>query len=135
PQDIEYWFTSSGTQGQKSYIPRDRLSIERLLGSVSYGMKLVGTWFDHEMELVNLGPDRFNAHNIWFKYVMSLVELLYPTAFTAKDVLVDFEQTLTHLYRIQSLGKTACLIGPPYFIYLLCQHMKAGKIHFRAGHK
>ncbi|EKF9662454.1 long-chain fatty acid--CoA ligase [Vibrio cholerae] len=135
PQDIEHWFTSSGTQGQKSYIPRDRLSIERLLGSVSYGMKLVGTWFDHEMELVNLGPDRFNAHNIWFKYVMSLVELLYPTAFTAKDDRVDFEQTLTHLYRIQSLGKTACLIGPPYFIYLLCQHMKAEKIHFRAGHK
>ncbi|MFB2785817.1 long-chain fatty acid--CoA ligase, partial [Streptococcus pneumoniae] len=59
--EIESWFTSSGTNGLKSQVARDRLSIERLLGSVSYGMKYVGSWFDHQIELVNLGPDRFNA--------------------------------------------------------------------------
>lgn len=90
--DIENWYTSSGTRGVKSHIARDRLSIERLLGSVNFGMKYVGDWFEHQMELINLGPDRFNTNNIWFKYVMSLVELLYPTEFTVDNDKIDFEK-------------------------------------------
>ncbi|NKC13054.1 MAG: long-chain fatty acid--CoA ligase [Gammaproteobacteria bacterium] len=126
--EIENWFTSSGTTGVKSQVARDRLSIERLLGSVNFGMKYIGEWFDHQMELVNLGPDRFNAKNIWFKYVMSLVEMLYPTAFTVDNEHIDFAATLEHLRRIQKSGKTACLIGPPYFVYLLCEYMQAKQI-------
>ncbi|AZN36199.1 long-chain-fatty-acid--protein ligase LuxE [Iodobacter ciconiae] len=131
--DIENWYTSSGTNGAKSYIGRDRLSIERLLGSVNFGMKYVGSWFDHQMELVNLGPDRFNTNNVWFKYVMSLVELLYPTEFTANDNSIDFEKTIYHLNRICNTKKDICLIGPPYFIYLLCQYIKKSCIKFNAG--
>ncbi|MER2472848.1 long-chain-fatty-acid--protein ligase LuxE [Photorhabdus laumondii] len=128
--EIESWFTSSGTSGLKSQVARDRLTIERLLGSVSYGMKYVGSWFDHQIELVNLGPDRFNAHNIWFKYVMSLVELLYPTTFTVMEERIDFVKTLNSLERIKNQGKDICLIGSPYFIYLLCQYMKDKNISF-----
>ncbi len=131
--EIENWYTSSGTSGVKSYIGRDRLSIERLLGSVNFGMKYVGDWFDHQMELVNLGPDRFNTNNVWFKYVMSLVELLYPTEFTVNDDEIDFESTIDHLFRIYYSKKDMCLIGPPYFIYLLCQYMKEHEIQLKAG--
>ncbi|GEM77314.1 long-chain-fatty-acid--protein ligase LuxE [Vibrio sagamiensis] len=130
---IENSFTSSGTSGVKSIVARDRLSIERLLGSVNYGMKYVGDWFDHQMELVNLGPDRFNANNIWFKYVMSLVELLYPTAFTVNDDQIDFEATIANMERIKKSGKTICLIGPPYFIYLLCRYMQEEDRTFVGG--
>lgn len=131
--EIENWYTSSGTNGIKSHIARDRLSIERLLGSVNFGMKYVGNWFEHKMELVNLGPDRFNTNNVWFKYVMSLVELLYPTEFTVDDDIIDFEKTMYHLFRINSTTKDICLIGPPYFIYLLCQYIKNNNIVFNAG--
>ncbi|PCS22641.1 long-chain fatty acid--CoA ligase [Candidatus Enterovibrio escicola] len=130
---IENWFTSSGTSGTKSYIARDRLSIERLLGSVNYGMKYVGYWFEHQMELINLGPDRSNAGDVWFQYVMSLVELLYPTVFTGNDNKIDFEATIRNLYRIKRLGKTTCLIGPPYFISLLCNYMKKNEINYDGG--
>ncbi|KAB2825775.1 long-chain fatty acid--CoA ligase [Aliivibrio finisterrensis] len=131
--EIENWYTSSGTSGVKSYIGRDRLSIERLLGSVNFGMKYVGDWFDHQMELVNLGPDRFNTNNVWFKYVMSLVELLYPTEFTVSDDKINFEKTIDNLLRIYHTKKDICLIGPPYFVYLLCQYMKENRIEFNAG--
>ncbi|WP_394388505.1 long-chain fatty acid--CoA ligase [Shewanella woodyi] len=131
--EIENWYTSSGTSGVKSHIARDRLSIERLLGSVNFGMKYVGDWFDHQMELVNLGPDRFNTNNVWFKYVMSLVELLYPTEFTVDDDQIDFKQTVDSLFRIHNTTKDICLIGPPYFIFLLCQYMKENRIELNAG--
>ncbi len=131
--DIENWFTSSGTKGIKSYIARDRQSIERLLGSVNYGMKYLGEFHEHQLELVNMGPDRFSAKNVWFKYVMSLVELLYPTTFTVDDDEIDFEQTITTLRAIQRKGKGICLIGPPYFIYLLALYMKEHNIEFNAG--
>ena len=49
--EVENRFTSSGTSGIKSVVARDRLSIERLLGSVNFGMNYVGDWFDHQMEL------------------------------------------------------------------------------------
>ncbi|HGY9595771.1 TPA: long-chain fatty acid--CoA ligase [Vibrio campbellii] len=131
--EVENRFTSSGTSGIKSTVARDRLSIERLLGSVNFGMNYVGDWFDHQMELVNLGPDRFNANNIWFKYVMSLVELLYPTAFTVTENEIDFEATLANMNRIKQSGKTICLIGPPYFIYLLCCFMREQGQTFNGG--
>lgn len=133
--DIENWHTSSGTQGIKSCIARDRLSIERLLGSVNFGMKYVGNWFEHQMELVNLGPDRFSASNVWFKYVMSLVELLYPTVFTVNNDKIDFEETVNHLYRINNSNKDICLIGPPFFVSLLCQYMKENNIEFKGGNR
>ncbi|MUJ24099.1 long-chain fatty acid--CoA ligase [Aliivibrio fischeri] len=132
-EDIENWYTSSGTRGVKSHIARDRLSIERLLGSVNFGMKYVGDWFEHQMELINLGPDRFNTNNIWFKYVMSLVELLYPTEFTVDNDKIDFEKTVKHLFRIKNSKKDICLIGPPFFVYLLCQYMKENNIEFKGG--
>lgn len=131
--EVENRFTSSGTSGIKSVVARDRLSIERLLGSVNFGMNYVGDWFDHQMELVNLGPDRFNAKNIWFKYVMSLVELLYPTAFTVNEDEIDFEATLANMARIKEKGKTICLIGPPYFIYLLCHFIREQGQDFNGG--
>lgn len=134
-EEIENWFTSSGTTGVKSHIPRDRLSIERLLGSVGYGMKYVGKWFDHEVELVNLGPDRFNSQNVWFKYVMSLVELLYPTTFTAFDGDIDFQHTIKSLKRIKRERKIACLIGPPYFVYLLCRYVQEEHIDYSGEDK
>ncbi|WP_318451799.1 long-chain fatty acid--CoA ligase [Photobacterium leiognathi subsp. mandapamensis] len=131
--NIENWFTSSGTKGVKSHIARDRQSIERLLGSVNYGMKYLGEFHEHQLELVNMGPDRFSAANVWFKYVMSLVELLYPTTFTVENDEIDFEQTILALKAIQRKGKGICLIGPPYFIYLLCHYMKEHNIEFNAG--
>ncbi|MCD9475383.1 long-chain fatty acid--CoA ligase [Photobacterium phosphoreum] len=133
--DIEDWFTSSGTSGVKSHIARDRVSIERLLGSVNYGMKYLGSFHENQLELVNMGPDRFNAKNVWFKYVMSLVELLYPTTFTVNNDEIDFELTIKSLKEIYNKGKGICLIGPPYFIYLLCQYMKDNDIEFNAGNR
>src|ERR1041384_1962044 len=72
PSEVERWSKSSGTQGPQSVVPRDRITLERLLGSVQAGTRLIDTWYEGTIELFNLGPSREAAGDIWFTYVMSL---------------------------------------------------------------
>ena len=111
--EIERWTLSSGTLGTQSRVPRDRLTLERLLGSVRTGLALIEEWYEDEVELVNLGPERAQAGLIWFPYVMSLVELLYPTWHAVHDGRFDPAATVAHIAQALDRTPQVGIVGPP----------------------
>ncbi len=111
--DIAKRCTSSGTLGRKSTVDRDRGSIERLLGSVRWGVDLIGDWPDDEAAVINLGPDQEGAGELWFAYVMSLVELRYPTIHAIEDGTFKPANVLRILNQLQETYRSVVLIGPP----------------------
>ncbi|MGL5828161.1 MAG: hypothetical protein ACRC0L_01170 [Angustibacter sp.] len=113
PEEIAKRCTSSGTLGRKSIVERDRGSIERLLGSVRWGVDLLGDWPDDEAAVINLGPDQDGAGELWFAYVMSLVELRYPTIHAITDGIFQPEAVLRTLDELRETYREVVLIGPP----------------------
>ena len=132
-RDIENWYLSSGTNGPRSQVGRDRTSIERLLGSFQFGVGYVNQWYDYDLEIVNLGPDRFAAGNVWFQYVMSLVELMFPTHFTVQDDRLDPRLSVEHIQAVLDDGLDLGVVGPPFFILQLCQYIKAHDIRIEGA--
>lgn len=75
---------SSGTRGSQSVVPRDRITLERFIGSVLHGLREFHGHTDVRRSLV-LSPPASDAGDIWFTYVLTLVELLYDTEFFVTD--------------------------------------------------
>lgn len=116
--DVAKWCRSSGTTGTQSVIARDRLTLERLLGSIRLGMGLIGDWYEHEVKVINLGPRQEEAGDIWISYVMSLVELLFDTTSTMSvvEAIAELEQALTEFPHV-------FLIGPPFLVNSLLDRL------------
>jgi long-chain-fatty-acid---luciferin-component ligase len=71
---------SSGTQGTASVVLRDEATLERFIGSVSHGLRE----FHGESsvrEAFVLSPPANEVSDVWFSYVLTLVELVYDTHF------------------------------------------------------
>jgi len=119
--DVAMRCTSSGTLGRRSEVYRDRPTIERLLGSVRSGIELIGDWYDDEVGVVNLGPDQSEAGDLWFAYVMSLIELVYPTVHAVRDGRFDPEEALATVDALCRRYPNAVLIGPPALVFDLVQ--------------
>ena len=111
---IEQWFTSSGTSGRPSVVPRDRSSLERLLGSLRSGLALVDD-LDDDIEVLNLGPPVEDAGQLWFAYVMSMVELAYPTTHVGG---IDFpiDDAVRALRRLLDAAPQVAVIGSPALV-------------------
>jgi long-chain-fatty-acid---luciferin-component ligase len=71
---------SSGTNGSHSVIPRDERTLERFVGSVLHGLREFHGHTSLRRAFV-LGPSADEAGDIWFSYVLTLVNLLYDTDF------------------------------------------------------
>lgn len=121
---IAKWCKSSGTKGLQSLIARDRLSLERLLGSVRLGMGLIGDWYEHEVKVINLGPAQEEAGDIWISYVMSLVELLFDT-----DSTMNLDTAIARVERALGEFEVVFLIGPPFMVNQLLDRLaELGKV-------
>ncbi len=116
--EIAKWCKSSGTKGLQSLIARDRLSLERLLGSVRLGMGLIGDWYEHEVKVINLGPAQEEAGDIWISYVMSLVELLFDT-----DSTMNIDTAIAKVERALGEFEVVFLIGPPFMVNQLLDRL------------
>lgn len=115
PDEISKWCKSSATQGAHSIVGRDRTSMERLLGSIRAGVTLIHDWMEDEFELVHLGPDRQEAGDAWFLYVMSLVELLHPTRHFVRDGVFDVAGAHARVRELVARGdRQVGVIGPPF---------------------
>lgn len=119
--DVVRWCDSSGTQGELSTVGRDRLSLERLLGSVRAGLTLIDDWHEHEIEVVNLGPPRVEAGRWWFGYVMSLVELLFPTTHWATRTRFDPDAAVGAVSRLLDEVPHVGVVGPPFLVLELAR--------------
>jgi long-chain-fatty-acid---luciferin-component ligase len=116
PGEIAKRCTSSGTLGRRSDVYRDRTTIERLLGSVRQGMELIGELLDDEVGVLNLGPDQAEAGELWFAYVMSLVELVLPTEHAVRGGKFDPHEALGMLKSLRDQYSRVVLIGPPALV-------------------
>jgi len=118
---VEAWYQSSGTSGLKSKVPRDRLTLQRLLGSVRTGLHLVDNWSEDDLAIINLGPELSEAGEVWFPYVMGLVELLYPTVSVVRNGKLDTDLAIRSMRDALDHRKHVGLVGPPYFVQRLMQ--------------
>jgi len=104
--------TSSGTTGRKSTIVRDRDTMMRLVGSLERGIELLGkNWFAHEVRVVHLGAPHEHAGDLWFAYIMSLVELIYDC-----DSTTDLSAAQRHLEVAIDEAAHVLLVGPPFLV-------------------
>lgn len=113
--------TSSGTQGHLSVVHRDRLTIERLLGSTRRGLELLGDWHEDEVRVLNLGPDQTEASDLWFAYVMSLIGVDYPTTHAVIDGVFDPRRALAQLEELAEEAMLPVLAGPPALVLSLAR--------------
>jgi long-chain-fatty-acid---luciferin-component ligase len=132
-REIEQWYVSSGTNGPRSRVGRDRTSLERLIGSVRASLGLVGEWHEEEMTLINLGPGREDTGNVWFQYVMSLVELMYATHSVVRDGVLRAEGVTDLLVGLLAGGEHVGIIGPPFLVYELCRSIEGRGVAVEGG--
>jgi long-chain-fatty-acid---luciferin-component ligase len=122
---VERWYRSSGTTGMPSRVPRDRISLERMVGSVNSSVGLIGTWNEENVAVVNLGPGREHIHDVWFEYVVGLLEAKYRSC----SVVPSDENALNRIVGLlrDLLGsfEHVAVVGPPFYALSLCEHLEA----------
>jgi long-chain-fatty-acid---luciferin-component ligase len=111
---------SSGTQGGRSRVHRDSTTLERFVGSIAQGAKLLGVDEDEDALIHVLGPDTDEAGDLWFSYVLSIVDLLHPTVFHVRGGVFDPEPVLDALAGAPR-GERQLVLGPPVFVMKLAQ--------------
>jgi long-chain-fatty-acid---luciferin-component ligase len=115
--------TSSGTQGGLSVVNRDRRTLQRFFGSVTSLMDILGVEPDRQTRFHVLGPDVDEAADLWFAYVLSIVDLVHPTSFHVRDGVFDVDGLIAEL-RDRPAGTQPLLIGPPALVLDLLQRVK-----------
>ncbi|MGB1059468.1 MAG: long-chain fatty acid--CoA ligase [Ketobacter sp.] len=114
---IEKWSLSSGTRGTQSKVGRDQKSLERLLGSIHTGMEMLGQWHEDQVDVVHLGPTRNEAGDIWFLYVMSLIELIHPTThFVASGTLQSRQAIDRIIDTLHRSDQDIIVVGAPFLV-------------------
>jgi long-chain-fatty-acid---luciferin-component ligase len=116
--------TSSGTTGSSSVVNRDRTTLERLIGSVKAGIQLIDSWYEDELQVVNLGPDMNEAGNIWFPYVMSLTELVHPTKHYLRDNKFSEEEVYNDILEFLDSFRHLGIVGPPFLVLKFVSFLK-----------
>jgi len=135
PDDaVQKWCLSSGTQGERTRLGRDHVTLERLLGSIRSGLQLVTPWEEHEVDMVHLGPDRDEAGDVWFMYVMSLTELIYPTQHFVQKGDFDAQGAAE---RIRSLVERdegdVAIVTTPFQLLNLVEYLEDRQLKIRGG--
>lgn len=132
--EISKWCRSSGTQGTQSLVGRDRTSLERLLGSIRAGVTLIHAWLEDDLEVIHLGPDRSEAGDVWFMYVMALIELLYPTRHFVRGGVFDVTGALARVQELVARGdRHLAVVGPPFRVLELIEAIERSGTQIAGG--
>jgi len=131
-------FVSSGTAGTRSRVFRDEVTLERLAGSLRPDLTI---WSDVVLErdldeggeVVHLGPGRAEAGDVWFSYVMGLIELFAPTTNCIREGLLDLDLAADRIRRCIAERRFVCVIGSPPMVLALCRHLQRVFGSVRAG--
>ncbi|MCP4130813.1 MAG: hypothetical protein GY754_07510 [bacterium] len=130
-EDIEKNCMSSGTEGSTSTIYRDKKTLDRFLGTVDAS---VDQLFDLSEAIVfNLGPSTEEAKDLWFSYVMSITDIIFPTVnFVTGDTFYP-EQVIEKLNKYRQNFKTLVITGAPVMYLQLFEYMKKEGISIPFG--
>jgi long-chain-fatty-acid---luciferin-component ligase len=132
--EIAKWCKSSGTEGAQSLVGRDRTTLERLLGSIRAGVSLIHAWLEDDLEVIHLGPDRSESGDIWFMYVMSLIELLYPTRHFVRGGEFDVPGALRRVHELIARSERhVAVVGPPFRVLELIEAIEHAGTRIAAG--
>lgn len=113
---------SSGTQGTRSEVPRDNVTLERFVGSVqSIANDVVGLPF--RGRVLNLGPDTDEAADLWFAYVMSVLELIYPAQHFVRGGVFDAAGLAAALEAAEP-DERLLLVGPPPLFFRFAEYLQ-----------
>ncbi len=125
---------SSGTQGTRSEVPRDNVTLERFVGSVqSVAKDVVGLPF--RGRVLNLGPDTDEAADLWFAYVMSVMELIYPARHFVRDGVFHVAELVAALADAEP-DERLLLVGPPPLFLQFAEYLEQSSVKLaldRAG--
>ncbi|WP_054693047.1 LuxE/PaaK family acyltransferase [Syntrophomonas palmitatica] len=122
---------SSGTQGSISVIERDNTTLERFLGSVqNTSDNVYGT---EDAVALNLGPGIEEAKDIWFSFVMSVTDVLYPTIDYVKNGVFNMAQLVNDINTFKSCYQDVFLIGAPPMFMEFYRYLNANHIKFDCG--
>jgi len=115
-EQVVHRFESSGTTGRKSVVCRDDTTLERLVGSVVSALSLIDNTEPYNTEVINLGPPREDAGSVWFAYVLSLIELSYPTYHGVQAGRLERSATWAHLRERLGSVENIAIVGPPFLL-------------------
>jgi len=116
--------TSSGTQGSKSIVRRDRRTLERFAGSVVHGMTHFFGKAERRQAFV-LGPSTEEAGDLWFSYSLSLANMLYDTDFFVREGKLQLAALLDALRDLDPEIETPLIVAPPSLLLDLCDWLDA----------
>jgi long-chain-fatty-acid---luciferin-component ligase len=125
--------TSSGTQGSTSRVHRDGPTLERFLGSIEQGAALPLPNPSARRRLFVLGPDTDEAADLWFSYVLSIVDLLYPTEFFVTGGALQTDRLLDAI--LEESGEQPVVIGPPVLVRDAALHVLDRGVKCRLGER
>ena len=138
-ENVTHSFTSSGTSGTKSIIHRDDVTLQRLCGPMSTSNPLLNSLlegFDEEHAfIINLGPDREQADNVWFSYVMALVEQVAPMRSYLNNNKIDFLEVCSDLEKSLNFYDHVLLVGAPFLVYDFVKYLQKQDCRIEGGQK
>lgn len=124
--------TSSGTLGTKSIVFRDDETLERFVGTVAYGIEQFLGSHDRRRAFV-IGPSAEEAGDLWFSYVLSLVDVLYQTDFYVREGKADFGCLYEDLAAEDFYQPI--LVGPPALVADFLAYLERRRLSLDLGTK
>ncbi|MGW4365712.1 LuxE/PaaK family acyltransferase [Nocardia takedensis] len=132
--DLCRTFLSSGTNGLVSSVPRDEPTLKRLLGGLRTGLRLLADVdaeddvHTEDLRVLNLGPSRAEAGDVWFGYVMSLVEMLAETEHLVRGSRFELAEAASRLSALSRSGQRIYLVGPPPLVVAVAEYVAAHRV-------
>lgn len=124
---------SSGTQGSVSVIERDNTTLEHFLGSVR---NMTDNVYGIEDAIVfNLGPSSDEAADVWFAYVMSVTDMIFPTINYVRDGILCIQECIDDMLKYQSMYQDILIIGAPVMLMEFYHYLEEHNITFTFGDK
>lgn len=122
---------SSGTQGSFSKVERDNTTLERFLGTVRNVIDNV--YKIEDAIILNLGPSSEEAADIWFSYVMSVSDMVFPTLnYVVKDKFMT-KKFVNDIKKFSMEYEDVIVIGAPIMFMELYKHLIGNNISIDFG--
>lgn len=117
---------SSGTQGSISRVYRDETTMCRFLGSVQSSVDEILSLDD--AYCLHLGPAKDEAGELWFSYVMSTTDLIFPTENFVHGGRFDPAAVVRRFQEVRAEYENVLLVGAPVMFLNLVEYMTAHQL-------
>lgn len=125
--------TSSGTKGSISRVYRDETTLNRFLGSLQSTLDNI---FNIDDALCfNLGPSTEEAGDLWFSYVLSVVDMIFPTENYVSEDVFNPQKVIEDLDKYFDNYENLIITGAPVMMLELINYMNNNHIKIKNSEK